>query len=67
LADGILEYNGQRGSIHKFAKDFTGAPANGWELWYYEDKINNAFYKIDRLRQQVRQGSLSREEDEREE
>jgi site-specific DNA-methyltransferase (adenine-specific) len=63
LADGILEYNGQRGSIHKFAKDFTGAPANGWELWYYEDKIRNAFYKIDRLRQQVRYGRLSGEDD----
>jgi modification methylase len=63
LADGILEYNGQRGSIHKFAKDFSGAPANGWELWYYEDKINGAFHKIDRLRQQVRQGRLSGEGD----
>jgi hypothetical protein len=63
LADGILEYNGQRGSIHKFAKDFTGAPANGWELWYYEDKISNVFYKIDRLRRQIRQGRSSAEEE----
>jgi modification methylase len=58
LSDGTLEYNNQRGSIHKFAKEFTGAPANGWELWYYEDKTSNALYKIDRLRQQIREGAF---------
>lgn len=62
LADGILEYNGQRGSIHKFAKSITGAPANGWELWYYEDQITNEYYKIDSLRQKARQEFLSGEE-----
>jgi DNA modification methylase len=61
LADGILEYNEERGSIHKFAKLITGAPANGWELWYYKDKITNEYCKIDRLRQKARQEFLSEE------
>ena len=55
LSDGFLEYTGKRGSIHKIAKLLTGAPANGWERWYYEDIETNEFFKIDRLRKKVRQ------------
>ena len=58
LADGLLEYNGQRGSIHKLAKLISGAPANGWEMWYYKDKVTGTYQKIDLLRQKVRKESI---------
>lgn len=37
------------GSIHKLAKQLLGAPANGWEKWYYVDKQGDR-WPIDRLR-----------------
>lgn len=53
LADGNLEYNQARGSIHKFAKLITDAPANGWELWFYEDASGQR-RSINHLRQVIR-------------
>jgi len=37
------------GSIHKVAKQLLGAPANGWEKWYYVDEQGDQ-QPIDRLR-----------------
>ena len=37
------------GSIHKVAKLLLGAPANGWDKWYYVDEQGQK-YPIDRLR-----------------
>jgi modification methylase len=37
------------GSIHKVAKLLLGAPANGWEKWYYVDEHGEK-YPIDKLR-----------------
>lgn len=55
LADGSLEYNGRRGSIHQIAKHILDAPANGWEKWFYENKSNAKRRPIDHLRQQIRE------------
>ncbi len=52
-ADGLLEYNQQRASIHALARDLANGPANGWEVWHYEQ--DGQRYPIDRLRQQLRQ------------
>jgi len=50
LADGTLEYNGQRGSIHQIARAIRHAPSNGWEQWHYEDLENGTRRPIDHLR-----------------
>lgn len=54
LADGAIEYNGERGSIHQIARTIRQAPCNGWDLWYYEDLGNGERYPIDCLRQEFR-------------
>lgn len=56
MADGSLEYHGQRASIHKLAKQLSGAPANGWELWFYQDQTGD-HRPIDVLRQVLREES----------
>ncbi len=53
LADGRLEYNGTRGSIHQIARQISNGPANGWELWLYQD-VDGERQSIDQLRQIVR-------------
>ena len=55
LADGAIECNGQRGSIHQIARSLRQAPGNGWELWYYDDDDSNERISIDHLRQLVRE------------
>jgi modification methylase len=55
LADGALEYNGGRGSIHQIAKQIRDAPCNGWKEWYYLDPENGERRQIDLLRQQLRE------------
>ena len=55
LADGAIEYNGRRGSIHQVARQIRQAPCNGWELWFYEDPNTGDHHPIDRLRQIVRE------------
>jgi DNA modification methylase len=54
LADGTLEYDGQRGSIHKIGSLLRGGPANGWEVWYYIDQESGERKQIDVLRQFLR-------------
>ncbi len=63
LADGALEYNGERGSIHQVARRIRGGPVNGWQLWYYADPEDEALRPIDHLRQLVRAGALNGGED----
>jgi site-specific DNA-methyltransferase (adenine-specific) len=53
-ADGALEYNGQRGSIHQLARQIRGAPCNGWEQWYYLEAERGELRPIDHLRQELR-------------
>jgi modification methylase len=48
-ADASLLCGEFSGSIHKVAKQVLGAPANGWEKWYYED-TQGGKQPIDRLR-----------------
>jgi site-specific DNA-methyltransferase (adenine-specific) len=55
LADGKLQYNGERTSIHQAAKQIMGAPANGWELWYYLDRADGTRRPINHLRDIVRE------------
>ena len=54
LADGALEMEGQRGSIHQLARHIQGAPSNGWKQWYYQDPESGDLQPIDHLRQIVR-------------
>ncbi|MCL5429478.1 MAG: site-specific DNA-methyltransferase [Chloroflexi bacterium] len=56
LADGSLKLNGFRGSIHQVAKELLGAPANGWQHWYYVDPDGGRRRSIDSLRQILREG-----------
>jgi modification methylase len=54
LADGRLRCGELTGSIHAVAKSLSnGAPANGWECWFFEDAKGRRF-PIDDLRQQIR-------------
>ncbi len=53
LANGHIKCKGEVGSIHTIAKSLTGAPANGWDLWLYEDEAGNKV-PIDRLREKMR-------------
>ena len=48
-ADASIQHNELIGSIHKIAKQLLGAPANGWEKWYYDDE-NGGRLPIDQLR-----------------
>jgi DNA modification methylase len=54
LADGSLEYDGQRGSIHQIARMIRRAPCNGWEAWFYWDAATDERVAIEQLRKQVR-------------
>jgi len=57
LADGGIEYNGKRGSIHqmaRFAAQDPAAPLNGWQVWFYTDPLTAERLPLDRLRQQMR-------------
>ena len=55
LADGAIEYKGQRGSIHQIARLIQNAPCNGWKQWYYVDPASGERFQIDRLRQELRE------------
>jgi len=48
-ADASLLTGELAGSIHKVAKLLLGAPANGWDKWYYADELGQK-HPIDRLR-----------------
>jgi DNA modification methylase len=50
-ADGTISAGGYRGSIHKVGKLCLGLPAcNGWEHWFYTDRLTGALVSIDSLR-----------------
>jgi modification methylase len=54
LSNGHLRCGKLTGSIHGVAKSLMGdAPANGWELWYYQDK-NGEKKVINELRERLR-------------
>ncbi len=57
LADGSLEYQGRRGSIHQIARHLRQAPCNGWELWYYRQE-DGEMVQLNDLRQKYRQVNL---------
>ena len=57
LADGRIEYNGIRGSIHQTARLASQAKpgqTNGWQVWFYIDPDTGQRLPLDHLRQQVR-------------
>ena len=63
-SDGSLEYNGERGSIHKIARSLHPGPCNGWQLWFYQDAASGERRPIDDLRTRLRElFSHSNEED----
>ncbi|MFO1128856.1 MAG: site-specific DNA-methyltransferase [Rhodospirillales bacterium] len=52
-ADGAIECNGRRGSIHRIGAEVQGATAcNGWVFWHYE--ADGRRLPIDELRQRLR-------------
>lgn len=54
LADGHIRCGDLTGSIHGVARSLTnGAPANGWECWFFEDERGSRF-PIDHLRQKIK-------------
>ena len=54
LSNGHLRCGKITGSIHGVARSLIGnAPANGWDLWFYEDK-NGEKIPIDTLRERLR-------------
>ena len=53
-ADASLQCGELIGSIHKVAKMLLGAPANGWEKWYYLDEDGQK-QPIDRLRKRYQE------------
>jgi site-specific DNA-methyltransferase (adenine-specific) len=59
MADGSLEYDGQRGSIHQIAHHIRQAPCNGWEHWYFLDPLSGKLEAIDLLRKEVRKAALT--------
>lgn len=55
LADGNVECNGQRGSIHQIAVKLRHAPCNGWDQWLYYDEPNGKYHPVSRLREIYRE------------
>ena len=55
LANGKLKHNGYTGSIHQVGKAISQGPCNGWEHWYYRDRVNGKLVVIDKLRELVRE------------
>lgn len=54
LSNGHLRCGKITGSIHGVAKSLLeGAPANGWDLWFYQDQQGNKIV-IDELREKLR-------------
>ncbi len=62
MADGSLEYEGRRGSIHQIARLILPGPANGWQHWYYLDPQTQERQPIERLRQALRDKMLASHE-----
>jgi DNA modification methylase len=54
LANGYVRCGEMIGSIHQVARSLTGAPCNGWELWYYEDELTGQKAPLNQLRKLIR-------------
>jgi len=55
LSNGHIKCGEVTGSIHGVAKSLVnGAPANGWDVWFYDDE-NGERQPIDNLRKQYRE------------
>ena len=60
LSNGHLRCGQISGSIHGVARALMkNAPANGWDLWFYEDENGNRIV-IDELREKIRSNGFSR-------
>jgi modification methylase len=57
LSDGSLQHGEAVGSIHQVASQIKGAPCNGWDHWYYEDRETGERRAIDNLREIVRRAA----------
>jgi len=55
MADGSLECQGTRGSIHAVARTINPGSGNGWQAWFYTDPETGQRRPIDHLRQVLRQ------------
>lgn len=53
-ADGSIEYNGKRGSIHQIARSLQSGPCNGWQLWYFLDPQTHKREPVDQLRKTLK-------------
>jgi len=54
LANGRVRCGSSTGSIHQVARILTGAPCNGWDLWYYLDEHTGQRMPLDELRRHLR-------------
>ncbi len=60
LANGHIRCGKLTGSIHMLARALLdGAPANGWDLWLYNDE-NGERHTLDALRQVIRKNNVER-------
>ncbi|KAA3646546.1 MAG: site-specific DNA-methyltransferase [Chloroflexi bacterium] len=59
LADGAIKVNKTRGSIHQVAKQILDTPANGWDVWFYQEKGKRKRRSINALREQYREEFLA--------
>lgn len=57
LANGHIKCKGEVGSIHSIAKLLSGAPANGWDMWLYDDGSGSK-RTIDELRKYIRNSKV---------
>jgi site-specific DNA-methyltransferase (adenine-specific) len=64
LADGNLQLDGHRGSIHEMARLLQPGAVNGWNVWYYDDPHSGIRQQVDVLRQRLRIQLKSPEEKE---
>ncbi len=53
LANGKIKYGDRIDSIHGMAKSLTNSPANGWDVWLYENQKGEKVL-LDQLRNQLR-------------
>lgn len=58
LADGAIEFNGQRGSIHQIGRQILNGPCNGWKHWHYLDAETGMRKPIDHLRRIIREEQI---------
>ena len=53
--DGTISNSRYRGSIHKVGSQCLGKPScNGWDHWFYRDKLTGEYCALDVLREPIR-------------